>query len=1163
MFRRILAVWLLFAIANSVAVAAPVSRVQLKALSSLNLLPEKVSLSKGRMCFKEGVGDVQAAKKLVSSSKATKKKFIVIRTKTGTTTLKKAVQGIQKDALKLKRGGLRFSVLSLSKYKKTEALVKSLNTDLSSCQVLFDVPSSETPPPGEAIPPDDNSSPVPSPTASASPSLAPTQPPPVPGGVPSNLVAVAVSSSQINLTWWDNSTNEVGYRIESSLSSSGPWVEENFVTSNNTSYSVVGLAPSSLHYFRVKAALGGGVYGVSSNEVSATTLAGSSGGASPTPTPVFSPSPSPSPVASSTPLPVLAGLPSNLVATAAGPNTINLTWQSNSNTPTWIRIEFATSLNSNPQYTNWNELAPVPSTATSYTHTNICAGSTRYYRLTSAVPGYSSYQASAGIASATTASGSGCGATTPVPTPPPFSFTPPALTTPTNSLIIKESAGLTTNNYPVQIGRVFAQGEIPNYPQVIAGTTALTTQADVKTRWPDNSVKHAIISFLIPTLSSNSSVTITFQNQISGNNSGFQTQSAMLGANYNFNAIMQLTNGGTVSASARNMLQNGAFTYWNQGSVQTTIVIADHSVARPYDIGFGSSNSFRPIFHATFWPAINKVRVRYIGEIANTQAFQDQAYSLALLLGNTSPQTVYTKGMFTHIAGGRWIKEFWLGGAPSAIAINHNLTYLKSTGLAPNYDTTITIPSTRIATDYSTWLASKREIGEPGNLTIAMGAGGARPDIGPTTSWATQWLYTGDYRSREIAFGNADLSMFWPVHFREGQSNRFFDRAHTVNALGLPVSISGRLSIMLFNILSVSSSVNSPSDRIVPVGPVDDNGWIPDLAHEPDFWYYQYLLSGDYSYLEEMQFWASYTAAAFHPGNAQFARYGEEGLISNAFNIRGQAWPFRNRAQVAVASPDGSPEKDYFAKLTKNAISAWQGERGLAHTSGGTTSAYNRGTGVGSGNYGVGNTWIYTNSPSALFNIGYASPLHFWAYENQGLTSSSNVDQTQANSALANWMQSYMMYSLRRAQLLGFNNGNLVDWLAKNYIDQLTHPAYNHYLLTQYRTGTIDSNSVPFTNWDAVLNSYVPAAQAMTSYYDPVLAQYGYLYATDLYPNVHNAAISAAVGGTYDTASGLAAYQQWGNDYRWQPAVAPGGSPPQNAPAYNASFADPKWCIDP
>jgi N-acetylneuraminic acid mutarotase len=74
---------------------------------------------------------------------------------------------------------------------------------------------------------------------------------------PSGLSATAVSTTQINLTWNDNSTNEQGFQIEQSLDSIAfsPIV---VTTSNVTTYVVTNLNPAIRYYFRVLAFNGAG-----------------------------------------------------------------------------------------------------------------------------------------------------------------------------------------------------------------------------------------------------------------------------------------------------------------------------------------------------------------------------------------------------------------------------------------------------------------------------------------------------------------------------------------------------------------------------------------------------------------------------------------------------------------------------------------------------------------------------------------------------------------------------------------------------------------------------------------------------------------------------------------------------------------------------------------
>ncbi|MDH5325299.1 MAG: multicopper oxidase domain-containing protein [Gammaproteobacteria bacterium] len=90
---------------------------------------------------------------------------------------------------------------------------------------------------------------------------------------PSGLSAGAVSSSQIDLTWADNSADETGFSVERSTDgvNFGPGIP---VAANSTSYSDTGLNASTTYWYRVNAANGNGTSAYS-NVASATTAAGS------------------------------------------------------------------------------------------------------------------------------------------------------------------------------------------------------------------------------------------------------------------------------------------------------------------------------------------------------------------------------------------------------------------------------------------------------------------------------------------------------------------------------------------------------------------------------------------------------------------------------------------------------------------------------------------------------------------------------------------------------------------------------------------------------------------------------------------------------------------------------------------------------------------------
>ena len=75
------------------------------------------------------------------------------------------------------------------------------------------------------------------------------------GSAPSaatSLSALAVSSSQIDMAWSDNSDNEYGFRIERSTDGV-IWSEMSAVAANQISYSDTGLSPSTTYQYRVVA----------------------------------------------------------------------------------------------------------------------------------------------------------------------------------------------------------------------------------------------------------------------------------------------------------------------------------------------------------------------------------------------------------------------------------------------------------------------------------------------------------------------------------------------------------------------------------------------------------------------------------------------------------------------------------------------------------------------------------------------------------------------------------------------------------------------------------------------------------------------------------------------------------------------------------------------
>lgn len=85
---------------------------------------------------------------------------------------------------------------------------------------------------------------------------------------PSNLTAKAVSSTQINLKWQDNSGDETEFRIQRKTGAGGTWSQIATVGANTTSYADKNLVAKTVYFYRVRACNAAGC-SAWSNEASA------------------------------------------------------------------------------------------------------------------------------------------------------------------------------------------------------------------------------------------------------------------------------------------------------------------------------------------------------------------------------------------------------------------------------------------------------------------------------------------------------------------------------------------------------------------------------------------------------------------------------------------------------------------------------------------------------------------------------------------------------------------------------------------------------------------------------------------------------------------------------------------------------------------------------
>ena len=168
----------------------------------------------------------------------------------------------------------------------------------------------------------------------------------------------------------------------------------------------------------------------------------------------------------------------------------------------------------------------------------------------------------------------------------------------------------------------------------------------------------------------------------------------------------------------------------------------------------------------------------------------------------------------------------------------------------------------------------------PGVIHAHMPGTGDRPDIGPYPGWALAWLHTGAgwlYRAQLHADGNGGGS--FPMHLRRSPE-----------AAGVRYDEDRR-------------AIEARYELKLPHRRETEAGTEPDRAHAPSLGYLSYLVTGDRFYAEEASFWASY----------QLAQWPWKGLSVDAPE-RMQAWGLRHVVDAAFALPDDDPLKGYFER---------------------------------------------------------------------------------------------------------------------------------------------------------------------------------------------------------------------------------------------------------
>ena len=440
---------------------------------------------------------------------------------------------------------------------------------------------------------------------------------------------------------------------------------------------------------------------------------------------------------------------------------------------------------------------------------------------------------------------------------------------------------------PFCVGQAFAAGAVP------AGSTVVASdlddfQADVQNRWPDGSVKFAILSGRL-TLAANTARAVTLSAGVGASGSAL-TEADLLAsavvASIAFPPFGAVELAPLIGVPSTFNTGSGR---WTAGRVATCFS-GSECASWLYYAPIGSDAHLAAWFEVRLWrggaveilPWVENgcLRVTGPGERQGTPRFSMggvQRFQSTLTLPHHCRAVLASGSTLSH-----WLDQ----SAP--ITVRHDTAYLQSTRLVPAYYA-VTSPTSplfdRLTTAYTPLAVADH--------SPTMGTSGYHPSIGIMPDWDVAFLTTGaDPRAAAAVQINAYCAGRYGIHYRDETSNR-------------PLAFSQYPNLVLNDTNSGVFSVgaSSTSDYTPLASGAGPATWAS--SHHHSVAYLAYLLTGRRYFVEEMQF-----AATLNFLKQNDTSRGLGGVMRTnvgANTTRGAAWALRTLGQACCITPDADP----------------------------------------------------------------------------------------------------------------------------------------------------------------------------------------------------------------------------------------------------------------
>jgi Bacterial Ig domain len=414
----------------------------------------------------------------------------------------------------------------------------------------------------------------------------------------------------------------------------------------------------------------------------------------------------------------------------------------------------------------------------------------------------------------------------------------------------------------------------------------LPTQTDIKSRWPDGSIRFAVV-----TVNSPASASYGITDAVAPTGTFTPTPPA---------ASVALTVGTVTYVAALPNIPSSDL--WLSGP----LVYEARSVVSPISSADGSAHPFLRVNFDTrvYSDGTSRVDVS-VENVIDMAGAKTVTYDVAMTVNG---QTAFAQAAVQHYYLTRWRKLVTVGAAPVATVTPDFGPFNRANALPPYLSVVANTISAPTGTSYN--------ILNAGALEPNMPAHGGRAELAPYPDWTARYLVYKNPTQRSFVLANGDLSGSWPVHVREAAGS-----AKSGVGPERLVSLDQRPTIW-YDPRAQGDGLDFVKGGPMPMveygsttpGP-GQSPLIPDDAHQPSIAYVPYLITGDRYYAEEMAFWANYSMLRTYPADGV---RGSQGIL--AYNeVRGYAWALRNIADAAAYYPDASPVRSYLSqKVTAN-----------------------------------------------------------------------------------------------------------------------------------------------------------------------------------------------------------------------------------------------------